>query len=144
MKLTTAMFSICLIGFASHATAEGVAQNPAVKARIETMEGMKANVGLLGAMAAGKADFDAAKAAEAAAALSAAAATVPDLFAANETDPVSEAKPEIWANMDDFKAKSEALFKAASAVDATSLDGVKAGMGAVGGSCKACHEAYRL
>ena len=122
---------------------EGV-QNPAVKARMDAMATIGANTKVLGDMAGGKAAFDAAKAAEAAAAINATALTVPGLFEAEETDPVSEAKPEIWANWADFVAKTDALAAAAAAVDTTSLDGVTAGMGAIGGSCKACHSAYRL
>lgn len=122
---------------------EGV-QNPAVKARMDAMAAIGASTRVLGDMAGGKADFDAAKAAEAAAAINATALTVPGLFEAPETDPVSEAKPEIWANWADFVAKTDALAAAAAAVDTSSLDGVKAGMGALGGSCKACHSAYRL
>lgn len=122
---------------------EGV-QNPAVKARMEAMATIGANTKVLGDMAGGKAAFDAARAAEAAAAINATALTVPGLFEAAETDPVSEAKPEIWANWADFVAKTDALAAAAAAVDSSSLEGVQAGMGALGGSCKACHSAYRL
>jgi len=57
------------------------------------------------------------------------------------------AKPEIWANMADFTAKMKAAGDAAtalaSAAQAGNLDGVKAGFGALGGTCGACHKPYR-
>ena len=61
----------------------------------------------------------------------------------SHTDPVSEAKPEIWTNWADFISKANGLGTAAAAVDTASLEGIKAGMGGIGGACKACHETYR-
>ena len=60
------------------------------------------------------------------------------------TDAESKAKPEIWTSWDDFLAKADVLAKAAAALDATSLEGVQAGMEAIGGACKDCHTKYRL
>ena len=59
-------------------------------------------------------------------------------------DPASESKPEIWTNWDDFVKKANDLNAAATALDASTLEGVQAGMGAIGGACKACHTAYRM
>lgn len=39
--------------------------------------------------------------------------------------------------------KANALVAAAEGLDASSLDGVKAGMGAIGPTCQSCHGAYR-
>ena len=65
-------------------------------------------------------------------------------FTPKETDHASEAKPEIWTNWADFSAKGMALKTAAEQLDPASLDGINAGMGAIGGSCKACHSVYRM
>ncbi|OZI41403.1 cytochrome C [Bordetella genomosp. 5] len=58
-----------------------------------------------------------------------------------------DAKPEIWSNADDFKAKQQRLIdnvnKLSVAADAGDLDKVRAAFGDVGASCKACHDAYR-
>lgn len=134
-----AVTMICVAGVAIAAEAT----NPPVKARQELMDGNGANAKILGDMAKGETEFDAAKAAEAQAALSANAAGIADAFMAEETDPMSKAKPEIWTNWSDFEAKADALYQAAQALDTSSLDGVKAGMGAIGGACTACHQAYR-
>ena len=74
----------------------------------------------------------------------AASADIGAKFEPQATDPVAEAKPEVWTNWEDFLAKAGALNAAASALDAASLDTVKAGMGAIGGSCRDCHSTYRM
>lgn len=132
-----------LIG-AGMAHAEGEAADPTVKARIALMKTMGGSAKMLGEMASGKAPFDAAMAAEAKAALVAASADIAAKFETPATDPASEALPAIWTSWDDFVAKAGALNTAASAIDTTSADTVKAGMAAVGGACKACHTAYRM
>lgn len=144
MKLPSKLLAVALIAAAGVALAKDGVQNPVVKARMDAMATIGANTKVLGDMAGGKVPFDAAQAAEAAAAINATALTVPGLFEPQEIDPVSEAKPEIWANWADFVAKADALAQAAAALDGSSLDGVKAGMGGIGGACKACHSAYRI
>ncbi|WP_126974949.1 c-type cytochrome [Frigidibacter oleivorans] len=126
------------------ASAQDTASNPVVKERIDLMGVIRVNTGTLGDMASGKAPFDAARAETAKAALAEAAAQIPARFEPQETDPVSEARPEIWTNWDDFVAKAQMLQTAAEGIDTGSLDGVKAGMGAVGGVCRECHTPYRM
>lgn len=122
---------------------EGV-RDPQVKARMELMDTIAASTKTLGDMASGKVAFDATAATAAKTALADAAAKVPAAFEPQATDPVSEARPEIWTNWADFVTKSEALLTAAEAVGTTSAETVGAGLGAIGGSCKACHSAYRM
>lgn len=59
----------------------------------------------------------------------------------------SEAKPEIWTKMDDFKAKTVAFQTEAGGLVTAAASGDKAAIGAalgkVGGTCKGCHEVYR-
>ncbi|RYI33279.1 MAG: cytochrome c, partial [Acetobacteraceae bacterium] len=55
----------------------------------------------------------------------------------------SEAKPEIWANWEDFLKKAKAANDAATAMDVASAETIGAGMGALGGACKDCHTTYR-
>ena len=119
------------------------ATDPTVKAWQELMDANAGAAKVLGGMAGGKAAFDPAAAAAARETLIADAKKIPELFKTQATDPKSAAKPEIWANWSDFEAKAKALEDAVTAMDASSLDGVKAGMDAVGGACGACHKAYR-
>ena len=102
------------------------------------------NTGILGNMAGGKDPYDAAKAEGAKAALIAASAKIEATFMEQGgADPATEAKPEIWANWDDFLVKAKALGTAAGAVDVASVESIGAGMGAIGGTCKDCHTTYR-
>lgn len=117
--------------------------NPDIKARQDLMGVIGQNTKILGDMAGGKADFDATAAAAAKAALAAAGAAIPVKFETNVDDAESEAKATIWTDWAGFLAKGKALEDAANAIDVASLDGVKAGMGAIGGSCKGCHTDYR-
>ncbi|MBP6818766.1 cytochrome c [Ferrovibrio sp. MS7] len=68
-------------------------------------------------------------------------------FPAGSDKGETKAKAEIWANMADFTAKMKAAEDAAtalaSAAQAGNMDAVKAGFGALGGTCGACHRAYR-
>lgn len=121
---------------------EGV-QDPTVKARMDLMGTIGMNTKVLGDMAGGKAAFDASAAEAAKAALSAAAAQIPAAFETEADDPVSEARPDIWMNMEGFAEKAKALETAAGAIDVSSIEGVQAGMGDIGGACKACHTDFR-
>lgn len=120
------------------------ATDPTVKARQELMDVIGMNTGILGKMAGGETPFDAAAAEGAKAAIAGAAAEIAAKFEPQAADPKSTAKEDIWANWGDFVKKGDALKAAAEAMDATTLEGVQAGMGAIGGSCKDCHTTYRI
>jgi cytochrome c556 len=141
MKTLTKTLILGLVMVSGIAFAE--ASDPTVKARQELMDANGGAMKVLGGMAKGEVAFDAAAAEAAKATLIAAAADTAAKFKDQATDPASHAKPEIWTTWDDFTAKADDLGKAAAALDTTSLDGVKAGLGAVGGACGACHQAYK-
>ena len=130
---------------AGAAFAEEERTDPNAIARAELMTTIGKNIGIIGDMAGGKTAFDAAAAEGAKAALVEATGKVEATFKdQGAADPASEAKPEIWANWDDFLKKATAASDAAGALDVASLDTVKAGMGALGGACKDCHTTYRI
>jgi cytochrome c556 len=110
---------------------------------MELMSTVGASTKILGDMAGGKSTFDASAAAAAKAALIAAAVATPAAFEMEADDPVSEARPDIWMNMEGFVEKAKGLETAAGAIDVSSVEGIQAGMGAIGGSCKACHSDFR-
>ena len=122
----------------------GKSTDPDAKARQTLMDTIGMNTGILGDMAGGKAAFDAAKAEASKAAIIAASGMIAAVFEPKGTDAESKAKPEVWTNWDDFLVKSTGLTKAATALDATTVEGVQAGMTGLGGACKACHTDYRL
>lgn len=141
-KFTAIALGVSMI--AGLAIAEGTATDPLVIAQKDLMHSFGGAAKTLGGMAGGKVAFDAAAAAAAKAALVDGAAKIAVVFEKAGTDPESKAKPEIWTNWDDFLAKGKGLGDAAAALDATTLEGVQAGMDGVGGACKACHTAYRM
>jgi len=108
------------------------------------------HIGPLGAMAKGKMDFDAAVFAANAQAIAELAKYPENAFPeGSSSDSVeTRAKPEIWSDAAGFGEKLEA-FKSASgelasvAAGASSFDDVKAAFGALGKSCKGCHDDYR-
>ena len=59
----------------------------------------------------------------------------------------TEAKPEIWTKMDDFKTKlakmNEEAAKLAAISKTGSFDEIKKQFGDTGASCKACHDEYK-
>jgi cytochrome c556 len=59
----------------------------------------------------------------------------------------TKAKPEIWLDMDDFKAKMEKMqgeaTKLADLAKGGDFDAIKAQFGETGKACKACHDKYR-
>ena len=130
---------------AGAAFAEGERTDPNAIARSTLMKTIGMNTGILGNMAGGKDPYDAAKAEGAKAALIEAAAKIEETFKEQGgADPASEAKPEIWANWDEFLEDAKALGDAAAAMDVASAESIGAGMGALGGACKDCHTDFRV
>lgn len=143
MKFVTKTLILGLVMAGGIALAQSKAADPDVNARQTMMQGNGSAMKTLGGMAKGEIAFDAAAAAAAKATLVANSADTTAKFTANASDPESRAKAEIWTNWDDFATKAADLGKAAAALDTSSLDGVKAGLRAVGGACRACHTAYK-
>ena len=122
----------------------------AIKARQAHMQLYAHNLGVLGAMAQDKMAYDAA-AATAAANNLAALITLDQMSywpagsAAGEVDG-SRALPAIWTDFPGVMEKAGALGAAVTAMQAaagTDLDSLKGAMGALGGACGGCHQAYR-
>jgi cytochrome c556 len=140
LKFSALAFSAALVGTMALAAD---ATDPIVVEQKNLMKSLGAASKVLGGMAGGGA-YDAAAAEAAKAALMAGASDIAVKFAAPGNDPESESKPEIWSNWDDYLIKAKALGDAATAMDVSSVDGIKAGMGDIGGTCKACHQNYRM
>jgi cytochrome c556 len=143
MRFVAKALILSLTLTAGAAIAKDGVQDPTVKARMDLMGTIGMNTKILGDMAGGKAAFDASAAEAAKAALIAAAADIPAKFETEADDPVSEARPDIWMNMEGFAEDAKALETAAGAIDVASVEGIQAGMGAIGGTCKACHSDFR-
>jgi len=134
------------LGLALPATAnEG-----AIKARQGQFQMLGLNLGVLGPMAQGRIAYDAAQAQEAA----------DNLFhltrnsqlgmwpegSDNASATGTRALPGIWDNNADFLMRYAALQDAAEAMQAaagTDLAALQGALGALGGTCQACHQQFR-
>jgi len=122
----------------------------AVAARQAHMKLNAFNLGPLGAMAKGEMEYDADRAAGAAANLDALAGIDqagywPEGSDAGFTDG-SKALPAVWENMPEFEQRQQALAEATAqlaAVAGDGLDALKGAMGPVGQACSACHKTFR-
>ncbi|MBT9459240.1 MAG: cytochrome c [Burkholderiaceae bacterium] len=120
----------------------------AIKYRQGTMTVMGTHFGRIAAMAAGRVPFDA-KAVADNADIVATLSRLPWAGFGEGTDKgaPTRAKPEIWKEGAKFKEASEKLVaevaKLESAGKGGNLDQIKAAVGAVGQSCKACHDNYQ-
>lgn len=98
-------------------------------------------------MALGRQPFDATAAADAMKKIAEDMTTFPTLFPEGSDKGDTHASPEIWSNMDDFKARAAKLqadATAAAAAAANGLDAFKAALGAINDDCRGCHRAYKL
>ena len=97
-------------------------------------------------MASGRAPFDAAEAKKAMETIISDMATFVTLFPEGSDVGDTSASPDIWTNMDDFKAHAAKLVSDATAASAAAdngIDAFKEAIGAVGQDCQACHDKYR-
>ncbi|QDY69046.1 c-type cytochrome [Qingshengfaniella alkalisoli] len=122
----------------------------ALKARQGQFRNLAFNLGILGSMAKGEVDYDAATAQEAADNLVTVTGISQNLQWPEGSDNGSidgtRALPDIFTNMDDFRTKwSDLRLKAEEmqAVAGTGQEALGPALGGVGGACSACHDMYR-
>lgn len=145
--IATFALAAATVVFAAPAAAQFQKPEDAVKYRQSALTVMANSFGRIGAMVNGRAPFDA-KVAQDNAHVVATLSTLPWAgFAANTESLKSRAKSEIWKEAGKFKEASDKFVAEAAKLEAASktgnLDTIKTAFGAVGGSCKACHDAFR-
>ena len=131
------------------ASAQFAKPDDAVKYRQGVMTVMATHFGRIGAMANGKAPYDA-KAAVDNAQIVAAMAKLPWPAFSAETEKTSlqnRAKPEVWSNSAKFKEDGDHLAsetgKLLAAAQTNSLDNLKTAFASTGKACKSCHDDFR-
>jgi cytochrome c556 len=146
---TTMMVVATLIGLATAVPAAAQFAKPedAIKYRKAAFTVMAAHFGRVAAMANGKMPFDA-KAAADNAEIATAMSKLPYAGFVEGTDKgETRAKPEIWAEMDKFRAAAskmqDEMVKLNVVAKGGNIDAIKAATGDVGKACKACHDDYR-
>ena len=119
----------------------------AVKYRKATFNVMATHFGRLGAMASGRAPYDAKAAAENAEIVATLAKLPWAAFGEGTDKGETRAKPEIWKEAAKYKEASDKMqaeiAKLNTAAKAGNVDALKAAFGPAGASCKACHDNFR-
>lgn len=124
-----------------------------IEARQAQMQVVKYNMGILGAMAKGKREYDAGLA-DAVAKNMFSAATMNNMSmwppgSDNSVESLAEltkAKPSMWAEDSEVGTKHDAWVQASENMAATAgqdLASLRKAMGPLGKSCKGCHKAYK-
>ena len=152
MKYRPALASTTLALAALLTTLPAAAQyrnaDAAIKYRQSAMSLQSNHMGRLFAMINGQAPFDAKVAAENIEIVALLNSRVQfAAFIEGSDKGNTRAKPEIWTEKDKFAARvaksQEDVLKLSAAGKTGNLDQIKAAAGAVGESCKACHDAYQ-
>ena len=146
VKLVTAVLALALGAIALPAAAQ-VKPETLVKQRQSAMTLIGKYWGPLGAMAQGKAPYNADTVARNAGFLAALVQMPWDGFDASTKDVKSAALPAIWSDAAKFKSAQENAQKAIAALAAATKGGneatVKAALGDVGKTCGGCHNDFR-
>ena len=149
MKTLLVTLTAALAALASQpAAAQFQKPEDAIKYRQSAYTVMSTHFGRIAAMAQGKVPFDA-KAAADNAVIVVEMSRLPFTAFAEGSDKglPNRARPEIWKEAAKFKAAGEKMQAEVVKLDAAAkggnLDAIKAAVGAVGSSCKACHDDFR-
>ena len=129
------------------AAAQFAKPEDAIKYRKNALFVMAQHFGRVAAMANGKIPFDAKMAADNAE-IATMMSKLPYVAFIEGTDKGdTKAKPEIWTEMDKFKAAAakmqDEMAKLNVAAKGGNIDTIKAAAGDTGKACKACHDNYR-
>ena len=146
-----AMMGVALVAasaiLAAPASAQFAKPEDAIKYRKSAMFIQNTHLGRLFAMANARVPFDAKAALENAEMLAAMSKWQFSAFVEGSDKGDTKAKPEIWTEAAKFqdaaRRSQEDVTKLAAAAKAGSLDALKAAVGPVGQSCKACHDTFR-
>ena len=119
----------------------------AIKYRKAAFTVMANHFGRIGAMANGKAPFDAKASAENAALVAELASLPGTAFGPGTDKGETRAKPEIWTESDKFKAGMSKMVEETARLNAAARTGdlaqLKTAFGAAAQTCKSCHDNFR-
>ncbi|WP_302174153.1 cytochrome c [uncultured Hydrogenophaga sp.] len=143
--------SIALAAAAIVSAAPAMAQfqkpEDAIKYRKAAFTVTAAHFSRIGAMANGRVPFDAKVAADNAALVETMSKLPWDAFGPGTDKGDTRALPAIWTEQAQFKAGADKFQAEAAKLNAAAktgnLDAIKTAFGAVGQTCKACHDSYR-
>jgi cytochrome c556 len=149
MKLAMSLALALSVGVLAAPAAAQSFQKPedAIKYRKGAFTVMAAHFGALGAMANGRAPFDAQAAARHADVLNVVSHLPWAGFGAGTDKGETRAKPEVWSEQAKFRSAADKMQaevgKLATAAKTGNLDTMKAAFGPAANTCKACHDDFR-
>ncbi len=148
MKYTTSLTSaLLLLAMGLPAQAQFAKPEDAIKYRKASFTVMAAHFGRLGAMASGRAPYDAKAAADNADVVATLAKLPWAAFGEGTDKGDTRAKPEIWKESAKYKEAADKMqaeiVKLNTAAKAGNIDALKAAFGPAAASCKACHDNFR-
>ncbi len=145
--LASFVLAAAAITLAAPAQAQFAKPEDAIKYRKAVMTLQGSHFGRIAAMANGRIPFDAAAVVENATVLEMVTRLPLAGFVPGSDKGETGAKPEIWTDTAKFKSVGEKLnadsVKLLVAAKTGNLDMIKAAVGPVGGTCKACHDDFR-
>ncbi len=155
--LTAAISTASFLSFPNSAQAQEARQASSEKQaeavitfRQSLLQLLASNMGPLGAMAKGDIPMNADVIGKNAGRINYLSAMMHDYFALDTSnyDIETAAKEKIWANQEDFSSKIDDLVEASAnlqkIVENNQENNFRKGIGAVGASCKACHDEYKI
>lgn len=122
------------------------AEEDAIKYRQSVFTAIRWHFGPMGAMLRGKMPYDAEQFKHHATRVSALAHMPREGFIEGSDFGDTQAKAELWENLDDVSARFDVLIKDTAILAAAAggdMDAVKGPFGTVAKSCKGCHDKYR-
>ena len=148
MKKTISLLSAALaVVITLPAQAQFAKPDDAIKYRKASFTVMAAHFGRLGAMASGRAPYDAKAAVENADVVMALSKLPWAGFGEGTDKGDTRAKPEIWKEAAKYKEASDKMVsevaKLNTAAKAGNVEALKAAFGPAAASCKACHDNFR-
>lgn len=148
MKYTTSCASALLIlAMGLPAQAQFAKPEDAIKYRKASFTVMAAHFGRIGAMANGRAPYDAKAAADNADVVATLSKLPWAAFGEGTDKGDTRAKPEIWKESAKYKEAADKMqaeiVKLNTAAKAGNIDALKAAFGPAAASCKACHDNFR-
>ena len=146
-KIILTLITVGASAVSFSAAAQFAKPEDAIKYRKAALTVTAAHFGRMGAMAQGKAPFDAKLAAENAEIVDSMAKLPWDAFGEGTDVGETKAKPEIWKQNAKFKEAAEKLqtesAKLAVAAKSGKEDAFKTAFSATAGTCKSCHDDFR-
>jgi cytochrome c556 len=148
MKYTLSCASaLLMLAMGLPAQAQFAKPEDAIKYRKASFTVMAAHFGRLGAMANGRAPYDAKAAADNADVVATLSKLPWAAFGEGSDKGDTRAKPEIWKEAANYKEAADKMqaeiVKLNTAAKAGNIDALKAAFGPAAASCKACHDNFR-